>query len=101
MNNYPPNWPYIAFIVKKAASFSCENCGHPNDFSTSHVLTVHHIDGNKANCNFKNLVALCQRCHLHFEGTNPFKQLFLWDPPLWIRKRSPFIKGGDDKNDSP
>jgi len=28
------------------------------------VLTVHHLDGDKANCRWWNLVPLCQRCHL-------------------------------------
>ncbi|GAH88897.1 unnamed protein product, partial [marine sediment metagenome] len=28
------------------------------------MLTVHHLDGNKANCEDWNLAALCQRCHL-------------------------------------
>ena len=28
----------------------CERCKYPNDIATGHVLTVHHLDGNKANC---------------------------------------------------
>lgn len=28
------------------------------------ILTVHHLDSDKANCRWWNLVALCQRCHL-------------------------------------
>lgn len=31
---------------------------------TKVVLTVHHIDADKANSDRSNLVALCQRCHL-------------------------------------
>lgn len=31
------------------------------------VLTVAHIDHNKTNNNFKNLAALCQRCHLRHD----------------------------------
>lgn len=27
------------------------------------ILTVHHFDGDKANCEWWNLLALCQRCH--------------------------------------
>jgi len=30
-------------------------------------LTVHHIDLNPANCDWWNLVALCQRCHLQIQ----------------------------------
>lgn len=28
------------------------------------ILTVHHLDGNKANDAWWNTLALCQRCHL-------------------------------------
>ena len=49
------------------------------------ILTVHHLDEDKANCRWWNLVSLCQRCHLrmqrqvvmdtpwHFEHTEWFK----------------------------
>lgn len=49
------------------------------------ILTVHHLDEDKANCLWWNLAALCQRCHLrmqravvmgrpyHFEHTDWFK----------------------------
>jgi hypothetical protein len=32
------------------------------------ILTVHHLDGVKANCLWWNLAALCQRCHLTIQG---------------------------------
>jgi hypothetical protein len=32
------------------------------------VLTVHHFDGDKSNCEWWNLMALCQRCHLIVQG---------------------------------
>lgn len=32
------------------------------------VATVHHLDGNKANCVWWNLLAVCQRCHLHVQA---------------------------------
>lgn len=32
------------------------------------ILTVHHLDGDKANCRWWNLTALCQRCHLTIQG---------------------------------
>ena len=31
------------------------------------VLTIHHIDYNKENNHEKNLIALCQRCHLRLD----------------------------------
>lgn len=37
-------------------------------FAQWRILTVHHLDGNKANCSWWNLLALCQRCHLTVQG---------------------------------
>lgn len=42
------------------------------------VLTVHHLDGNKANCEWWNLLPLCQRCHLTVQTRlNPQLPYFL------------------------
>jgi hypothetical protein len=75
-NTYPADWPIIAQRIKDAAGWRCERCQHPHDFETDHVLTVHHLDGNKANCADWNLAALCQRCHLKIQGRIKMDQLF-------------------------
>jgi hypothetical protein len=31
------------------------------------VLTVAHLDHNPANCDYSNLRALCQKCHLAYD----------------------------------
>ena len=31
------------------------------------ILTVHHVNGDKADCRWWNLVPLCQRCHLNIQ----------------------------------
>ena len=77
MNKYPDNWDDIAEIIKKSHNYKCERCGHPNDKETGHVLTVHHLDGNKSNCAKWNLAALCQRCHLHIQAKMVFEQRML------------------------
>lgn len=65
--------------------------GHP------FVGTVHHIDGDKANCSMNNLVFLCQRCHyrLHLWGWTPGRMLpkvYGQTPPPWITARGlPYI----------
>jgi len=76
LNTYPPNWPAIAFSIKAGAGWKCERCKHPNDRPTGHVLTVHHLDGNKANCAAWNLAALCQRCHLAIQNRIRMPQTF-------------------------
>ncbi len=77
MNDYPPNWKEIADRIKAKAGWRCERCNHPNDLPSGHVLTVHHLDGNKANCDDWNLAALCQRCHLTVQGRVKMDQLFM------------------------
>lgn len=79
MNTYPPDWKKIAERIKIHAGYQCERCGHPNDRDSGHVLTVHHLDGNKSNCADWNLAALCQRCHLSIQGRVKMEQLFMLD----------------------
>lgn len=73
---YPPDWLEIAERIKAAAGWRCERCKHPNDYESGHVLTVHHLDGDKANCADWNLAALCQRCHLAIQARVKMDQLF-------------------------
>ena len=65
---YPAEWPESALRVKIAADWRCEGCGTPHDYQHGYTLTVHHIDGDKANIKPTNLIALCQRCHLRAQG---------------------------------
>lgn len=76
MNDYPDNWKEIADRIKSSAGGRCERCKHDNDLFTGHVLTVHHLDGDKANCEDWNLAALCQRCHLKIQGRVKMDQNF-------------------------
>jgi len=73
---YPEDWKEIARRVKTAAGWACERCKHPHAAETHHVLTVHHLDGNKGNCENWNLAALCQRCHLAIQGRVKMAQMF-------------------------
>ncbi len=92
-NDYPPDWPDINRRVCESVGHRCIRCGHPYrkgehgkgewtpcDSHCTHggpvrtvdgkteaqwrILTVHHLDGDKAECSWFNLLALCQRCHL-------------------------------------
>lgn len=90
---YPPDWPVIAKRIKDAAEWMCERCKHPHEVETAHVLTVHHLDGNKANCADWNLAALCQRCHLTIPGWVRMEQMFfaeLLDVSEWFQ---PHLEG--------
>jgi len=84
---YPADWPEIADALKTACCWTCERCGHVHDRDTGHVLTVHHLDGDKANCCPKNLAVLCQRCHLHIQGKVEMAQAWMFEHSAWMAWR--------------
>jgi len=90
---YPADWEEIAARIKAAAGWRCEHCGWSHDPTVGRVLTVHHIDGNPANCNDENLAALCQVCHLRWQGRwlpewgKGQTLLFPTEKPAWLAKR--------------
>lgn len=86
-DDYPPNWKEIADEVKSASGWKCEHCHAPHDPTTGYTLTVHHLNGIKADCSFSNLVALCQRCHLRIQQQYHPRQMFLFEPPAWVKQR--------------
>lgn len=89
MNTYPDDWDTIAWYIKHMAGWRCENCNHPHNRPTGHVLTVHHLNGDKADCSPENLVALCQRCHLSIQAKYRPGQMTLQgiEAPEWMKKR--------------
>jgi len=89
-NDYPDDWSDIAKRIKDAAKWKCIRCKHPHDVESGHVLTVHHLDGNKANCEDWNLAALCQRCHLHIQSKVKMEQDYMFEHSEWFK---PFIDG--------
>lgn len=84
--HYPDDWPAIAICIKDAAGWFC---GHVHEPKRGYTLTVHHLDGNKSNCNYRNLVALCQRCHLHVQARyRPGQQTLPGiEKPEWMIRR--------------
>lgn len=112
MNRYPPDWPEIARRVKEEANWRCVRCGHPaenpktriacdercdasrhtaglND-GKQRVLTVHHLNGDKADVRWWNLVALCQVCHLRIQGKVIMGRAWLLPHSEWFR---PYVAG--------
>ena len=87
MNTYPKDWAEIAERIKTLAGWRCEHCGHEHAPGKGYTLTVHHLDGDKSNCGFGNLVALCQRCHLRIQAKYVPGQLWLCAVPGWVARR--------------
>ena len=90
MNDYPPDWPEIAQQVKDEACWKCERCTHEHDPEMGYCLTVHHLDGDKANVAIWNLAALCQRCHLAIQARVDMAQGFLFEHSAWMK---PHVEG--------
>lgn len=86
---YPAHWDLIADAVKKAAGYTCVRCRHVHEVPTGYVLTVHHLDMNKANVTPYNLVALCQRCHLNVQGRVDFEQPYMGEHSVWL---APYVR---------
>jgi hypothetical protein len=54
------------------------------------ILTVHHLDGDKGNCRWWNLAALCQRCHLEIQGKVRMDRRWLREHSAWFQ---PYVAG--------
>lgn len=116
---YPDHWPQLSAAVKRAAGDRCIRCGHPSgDYldcfvdgvrvepikelaaCTAHcthpkdgklrALTVHHLDGDKGNDRWWNLLALCQVCHLQIQGKVIPERPWLFEHSEWFK---PYVAG--------
>jgi hypothetical protein len=54
------------------------------------ILTVHHLDGDKANLAWWNLAALCQVCHLVIQGKSRNAVVRIYADPAWL-EREPWL----------
>ena len=88
--DYPPNWDEIARVCKESAGWKCIRCGHAHDPKTGHTLTVHHLDMDPSNCSWWNLLALCQKCHLHIQAKVILERPWLLDHSDWFK---PYVAG--------
>ena len=93
---YPDNWKLLRHKILERADNCCELCFAPNNVIVHRnkkngqiefdyflmnnlkvirnmfkkvkiILTIHHIDGDIKNNDEKNLIALCQRCHIKLD----------------------------------
>lgn len=87
---YPPEWPVIAKQVKEEAGWRCARCGHPHDPASGYTLTVHHLTGNKSQCQWWNVAPLCQRCHLKIQAKVVMHRPWYLPHSEWFK---PFVAG--------
>jgi hypothetical protein len=87
---YADNQDEINRLVKEEAGWKCERCRHDDETKAGYTLTVHHLDGDKANNARWNLAALCQRCHLRIQGKVFMPQMFMFEHSAWFK---PHVEG--------
>lgn len=54
------------------------------------LLTVHHLDGDKTNCLWWNLIATCQACHLSVQARVKMPQNYMFEHSDWFK---PYVAG--------
>lgn len=89
-SSYPPDWPEIAMRTKDEAGWKCVRCGHPHDRQSGYVLTVHHLDLDPQNCEWWNIPALCQKCHLHIQAKVVMERPYWFEHSEWFK---PYVAG--------
>jgi len=88
---YPPIWTKeFRNALRAKHGNKCERCGHVHDTKAGYMLTVHHLDNNKSNCEEWNLAVLCQRCHLSIQARVDIDQGWLLEHSEWMK---PHIEG--------
>ena len=80
----------LADQIKAEAGGKCVRCGHVDSRVEGYMLTVHHIDLNKSNCRWWNLVALCQRCHLSIQARVIIERSYMFPHSDWFK---PYVAG--------
>ena len=123
---YPLNWLGVANKVKENAGWRCECCRHPRknrnakdacDALCVHPadgkkrsLAVHHLDMRPENCEWWNLVALCDSCHMRVQGRLDWAQMSMSDAsaawgeslPSWLAvRRKGFLEARQDRAIAP
>lgn len=85
IGEYPENWKEVAAKVKELAGLKCVRCEHKHDPKSGYCLTVHHLDLNPANCEWWNIPALCQRCHLRIQGKVIMERMWMFEHSKWFK----------------
>jgi hypothetical protein len=112
---YPPNWKTISLEAKVAAGYRCVRCRHSFSFEGVPLFCVddcdlskgrhggdaitwdgdprlpglnygvHHLDGDKSNCRWWNLLPLCNSCHLKIQSRVIPERPWLFEHSEWFK----------------
>lgn len=89
-NDYTADWPATAKAIKDAAGWRCVRCDHAHDPASGHTLTCHHLDGDKSNNRWHNVLPLCQKCHLQIQAKVVLARPWLLEHSEWFK---PYVGG--------
>lgn len=90
ISGYPADWSQIASFIKDLSHWRCEHCGFLRTNALGRTLGVHHLDLDKLNSRYANLISLCSKCHLYMHAVHfDFDTLWIHTDfvPLWVKKR--------------
>ena len=87
-NDYNPDGQSKRREARERAGNKCLRCGSPS--VPGRILTTHHMDGDKSNDEWWNLLALCQVCHLQIQAKLDPEQPYFFEHSGWIK---PYIAG--------
>ena len=75
---YCKEWNFDEFkeIIRSRDDYVCQNPDCHKNCNPNHKLCVHHIDGNKKNCEPWNLISLCKSCNIRAEGNKDFLRIW-------------------------
>lgn len=73
---YPNKWGEILREkIRKRDNYKCQICGCPQKECLA-KLSVHHIDYNKENIVYSNLISLCTSCHMKTNFNRKFWKMY-------------------------
>ena len=55
--------------IRERDKYTCQTCG---ELQSDRAFCVHHIDGNKQNCNPDNLITMCLSCHMKLHNNKKY-----------------------------
>jgi len=62
--------------VRFRDNYKCQTCGC-SQLENGECLSIHHIDYDKQNNNFNNLISLCKYCHHKTNGNRDYWKIYL------------------------
>lgn len=87
-NQYNPDGAQKRREAREAVGNRYIRCGSAS--VTGRILTTHHLDGDKSNDAWWNLLPLCQVCHLQIQAKVDPEQPYFLEHSAWFK---PYVAG--------